>query len=56
MKQDDGTDLAGAGLGREAVIALMNENVFAIRDEEIVRPPFRKAASDALAAKKGGPR
>jgi hypothetical protein len=56
MKDDDGTDLANAGLDWAKVIELMNANVFAIRDDEIVRPPFRKAASDALAAKKGGAR
>jgi hypothetical protein len=56
MKDDDGTDLANSGLDWPKVIELMNTTVFAIRDDEIVRPPFRKAASDALAAKKGGAR
>jgi hypothetical protein len=56
MKDEVGTDLANAGLDWPKVIELMNANVFAIRDDEIVRPRFRKAASDALAAKKGGAR
>jgi hypothetical protein len=53
MKADDGTDLANAGLDWRRVIELMNENVFAIRDEDVVRPPFRRAADIAEATGQG---
>lgn len=50
MKVEEGTDLANAGLDWRKVVDLMNENVFAIRDEDVVRPPFRQAATEAEAS------
>jgi len=49
MKVEEGTDLANARLDWRKVVDLMNENVFAIRDEDVVRPPFRQAATEAEA-------
>ncbi|HMQ94663.1 MAG TPA: hypothetical protein PKA33_14980 [Amaricoccus sp.] len=53
MKVEEGTDLANAGLDWRKVVELMNASVFAIRDEDVVRPPFRQAATQAEAQKRG---
>ncbi len=56
MAEDDAMDLAEAGLDREAMIALINDNAVAIRDGEIVRPPFRPGAAAAAAGEEGAAR